>query len=225
MYVVLAVQFLSRRNGRGAEVFHLLGWPERQAEVVPAGEPQGSGRGVQGLSLTLPPPRQAIHPNFVRAGQCYKPKRPIFMFFTRFWFFCRIQISDLIIQNRYRLTIFCHGGSVADSGCLSRILDPKFSIPDPRSEFCPSRIPDPGSVSKNLKSFLSPRKYDPGCSSRIRISDPDPYFFTHPGSRGSKRHRIPNPDPQHCIWDLQVSRCRLQPLTYKSAAKFNSSKH
>ncbi len=32
------------------------------------------------------------------------------------------------------------------------------------------------------------RKYDPGCSCRIRI-------FTHPGSRiqGSKRHRIPDP--------------------------------
>jgi hypothetical protein len=58
----LPVQFLSRRNGGGAEILHLLGWPERQAEVVPAGEPQGSGRGVQGLPLTLPPSRQAIHP-------------------------------------------------------------------------------------------------------------------------------------------------------------------
>ncbi len=56
-------------------------------------------------------------------------------------------------------------------------------------------IPDPnfvysGSTSKNLsiltqKLFLSSRKYDPGCSSRIRIliPDPDPDFFTHPGSQ------------------------------------------
>jgi hypothetical protein len=65
-------------------------------------------------------------------------------------------------------------------------------IPDTGSDFFPSRIPDPnclhpGSASKNLsiltqkkptKWFLSSRKYDPGCSSRIP---------------GSKRHRIPNP--------------------------------
>ncbi len=55
-------------------------------------------------------------------------------------------------------------------------------IPDPGSDFFPSRIrtvciPDPGSSSKNLsiltpktkKWFLSSRKYDPGCSSRIRM--------------------------------------------------------
>ncbi len=140
----------------------------------------------------------------------------------------------------------------------------------PWSDFFPSRIrtvsiPDLGSASKNLsiltkkktkKWFLSSRKYDPGCSSRIRMpmpskmniqhfkrwkfcpffnflgnffpswiqirnlyADPDPYptaqinadpdmdpdpkpcrLSTHPGSRvqGSKRHRIPDPDPQHC---------------------------
>ncbi len=44
--------------------------------------------------------------------------------------------------------------------------------------------------------FLCSRKYDPDCS--FRISDPDPYFFPIPdsGSRGSKRHRISDPDPQ-----------------------------
>jgi hypothetical protein len=54
----------------------------------------------------------------------------------------------------------------------------EFQIPDP--DFS---IPDPGSASKNLsiliqKVFLSSRKYDPGCSSRIRI-----LIFTHPGFR------------------------------------------
>jgi hypothetical protein len=64
------------------------------------------------------------------------------------------------------------------------IPDPIFSILDPESEFLST--PDPGSASKNLsifpkKRFLSFRKYDPGCSSRIRILP-----FTHPGSRGQK---------------------------------------
>ncbi len=42
--------------------------------------------------------------------------------------------------------------------------------------------------------------------SRLIIPDSDPgsgsCFFTHPGSRTqwSKRHRIPDPDPQHCIF-------------------------
>ncbi len=66
----------------------------------------------------------------------------------------------------------------------------------------------PGSASKNIsiltpkkpkkfkKWFLSSRRYDPGCSSRIRM-----LTFYPPGSRiqGSKRHRIPDPDPQHWV--------------------------
>jgi hypothetical protein len=37
-------------------------------------------------------------------------------------------------------------------------------------------------------------EYDPGCSSKIRI-----LIFYHPESQiqGSKRHRVPDPDPQH----------------------------
>ncbi len=71
-----------------------------------------------------------------------------------------------------------------------------FSIPDPGSELSPSRIPDPGS-SKNLsiltpkkpkKWFLSSKKYDPGCSSRIPDADFLP--IPDPGSRGQKA-----PDP------------------------------
>ncbi len=60
-------------------------------------------------------------------------------------------------------------------------------------------IPDPGSASKNLsiltqKLFLSSQKYDPGCSSRIWILTLYPSRIP-----GSKRHRIPDPDPQHCL--------------------------
>ncbi len=70
-----------------------------------------------------------------------------------------------------------------------------FSIPDPNCLH-------PVSSSKNLsiltpkakKWFLSSKKYDPGCSSRIRIMT-----FSHPGSKGQKstQSRIPDPDPQH----------------------------
>jgi hypothetical protein len=69
-----------------------------------------------------------------------------------------------------------------------------FSIPDPGSELSPSRIPDPGSSSKNLSIltpwFLSSKKYDPGCSSRI--PDPDADFLPS-RIQGSKRHPIPDP--------------------------------
>ncbi len=77
----------------------------------------------------------------------------------------------------------------------------------PASDFIPSRIrifSIPDIHSRNLsiltqKMFLCSQKYDP-----------DPDFFTYPGSRGQKRHRIPDPDPQHCLavefqwsmWDL-----------------------
>jgi hypothetical protein len=101
-------------------------------------------------------------------------------------------------------------------------------IPDPGSDFFQSRIPDPnclhpgsrirtvsipdpGSSSNNLsiltpkkpkKWFLSSKKYNLGCSSRI--PDPDAYFLPipDPGSRGHKgtQSRIPDPDPQLCFY-------------------------
>ncbi len=62
-----------------------------------------------------------------------------------------------------------------------------FSISDPGTELSPSRIPDPVSASKNLsiltpkKLFLSSKKYDLGCSSRI--PDMDPQHWKGPVSR------------------------------------------
>ncbi len=51
------------------------------------------------------------------------------------------------------------------------------------SEFFPSRIRIKELKYFNpKKSFWAPRKWDPGCSSRIRVL----IFFTHPGSRGQK---------------------------------------
>ncbi len=85
--------------------------------------------------------------------------------------------------------------SVADLGCLSRIKN----------------IPVPGSASKKLtfkcfypkKLFLSSRKYDPGCSSRIRI-----LIFYPSRIKGSKGNgsRIRNTATKYstvwCSWSL-----------------------
>jgi hypothetical protein len=100
-------------------------------------------------------------------------------------------IFQAALRTHIRLAPF--SGSVADPGCLSRIPDPTFFHPG--SELSPSRIPDPGSASKNLsiltpkkpkKGFLSSRKYDPGCSSRIPDPDADLLPIPDPGSRGQK---------------------------------------
>jgi hypothetical protein len=112
-------------------------------------------------------------------------------------------------------------------------------IPDLGSDFFPSRIPDPnclhpGSGSRILikefiiltpkkqkKRFLSSKKYDPGCSSRIPDPDADflPSRIPVPGSRGQKstQSRIPDPDPQHAtllelfvVANLFVMFCRTR---------------
>jgi hypothetical protein len=103
-------------------------------------------------------------------------------------FIYRIQIRNIIFRFFWFLII-----NVADAGCLSRISDPNFFISDPGSRV--KNIPDPisGSASKNFspkKLFLSSQKYDPDLDF---LTNPDP------GSRGSKRHCIPDPDPQHCL--------------------------
>jgi hypothetical protein len=102
------------------------------------------------------------------------------------------KLRSLKLELR-RIGIECDVDTVTIAQVRSRF------IPDPGSKFIPSRIrifsvPTPGSASKNLsffnpkKWFLSSRKYDSGCSSRIRIPDPgvkkapDPRFrfcFTH----------------------------------------------
>jgi len=75
------------------------------------------------------------------------------------------------------------------------------SVPDPGSELSPSRIPYPGSASKNLsilapkkpkKWFLSSRKYDPGCSSRIPDPDADFLPIPDPGSGSATLVSLPN---------------------------------
>jgi hypothetical protein len=84
---------------------------------------------------------------------------------------------------------FLQSGKLRQLGLVLRIRDvypgPRiriFSLPDSGSEFFPIRIRIKEFryfIPKKL--FLSSRKYDSGCSSRIRI-----LLFTHPGSRGQK---------------------------------------
>ncbi len=71
-------------------------------------------------------------------------------------------------DTRGTLTTEFRRTSVADPGCLSRIWpfsisDPNFFIPDPHQEL---------KYFNPKKWYLSFRKYDPGCSSRIRILYP-----------------------------------------------------
>ncbi len=80
------------------------------------------------------------------------------------------------------------------------IPDPNFFHHGSRIRILP--VPDPWSLIKDFKYFnkkklfLRLRKYDPGCSYRIRIFYPSRI-------QGSKRHRIPDLDLQH--WDLKYS--------------------
>jgi hypothetical protein len=84
------------------------------------------------------------------------------------------------------------------TGVIGSVADPGFY---PGSDFIPSRITDPNCFHpgswiriKELKYFnpkkwfLSSRKYDPNCLSRIRI-----LTFYPSRIQGSKRHPIPDP--------------------------------
>ncbi len=85
-----------------------------------------------------------------------------------------------------------HFFSVSDPGCLSRFFHPVFRIRI-------FSIPDTGSTSKNLSILTQniPSKLSEIWSG-LFIPDPDPdsVSIPDPGSRGSKRHRIP--DPRSC---------------------------
>jgi hypothetical protein len=69
-------------------------------------------------------------------------------------------------------------------------------IPDPGSEFFPSRIRN--KEFKYFKPKIVSKLSDPGYSSRIWITDPDPDFLPIPDPE-FKKHRIPDPDPQHYL--------------------------
>jgi hypothetical protein len=123
-----------------------------------------------------------------------QPARGLRSFALVSWLFCRT----------WKLSLHHHGIScyIIMQCCGSGMV-----IPDPNFFH-----PGLGSISKSLniltlKIVLSSLKFDPGCSSRIWID----IFFTHPGSRiqESKKHRIPDPDPQHCPHVFDFFFCHL----------------
>ncbi len=122
--------------------------------------------------------------------------------------------TDIVFYMKRRIQIagISTRTSVADPGCLSRILvfsipDPKFSIPDPGSEFFhpgseffPSRIrifPSRICIKELTQWFQSSRKYDPGCSSRTQIPDPGVKKAPDPG-----RIRNTGPNCRHLIFTV-----------------------
>jgi hypothetical protein len=96
--------------------------------------------------------------------------------------------------------------SVADPGCLSRIPDLNYFHPGSRirvKEFKYFKFSTP------KKWFLCSWKYDPGCSSRIRIltihSSRIRILTIHPSripDPGVKK--APDPDPQHCLLGINT---------------------
>ena len=89
-----------------------------------------------------------------------------------------------------------HNTSVADQGCLSRIPDPTFFHPGSWILIKEFKYFNP---KKAKKWFLSSKKYDPGCSSRIPDLDADFLPSRIPGSK-----RYPIPDPEH--WKVEFFR-------------------
>jgi hypothetical protein len=111
----------------------------------------------------------------------------------------------------------------------------------PGSDFFPCRIPDPNCLhpgsririkefkyfnpKKPKKWFLSSRKYDPGCSSRIPDPDADflPISIPDPGVK-----KAPDPDPQHRFLGLPDPDPLVRGMDYDpdpSIIKQNSKKN
>ncbi len=95
-------------------------------------------------------------------------------------------LHAVLLHSSARISNTLGGTNVADPGCLSWITDPTFFHPGSQIPDRNFSIPDPGSASKNLsiltqKWFLTSRKYDPSCSSRIRILTFYPSRILDPG--------------------------------------------
>ncbi len=98
----------------------------------------------------------------------------------------------------HQVTVAALPCSVADPGCLYGIPDPTFFQPGSRIRIF--SIPDPQQRINPKKWFLSSRKYDPGCISRIRILTFYLSRNSDPGSRGQKgtEFRTRNTAPLAC---------------------------
>jgi hypothetical protein len=126
-----------------------------------------------------------------------------------------IQTINSAIALFVHQNVFIHWFLTTEQCCGSGmfISDPNFFHPGSRDK----KIPGSASTSKNL-SIVTPKTvselseisgmFNPDADSGSgSIPDPDfdsllyPSWMPVPGSRGSKRHRIPDPDPQHCYGD------------------------
>jgi hypothetical protein len=97
-------------------------------------------------------------------------------------------------------------------------------IPDPWSRIRLFVIPDPncfhpGSRIRIKKfKYFNPKKWGLNSGNMIRVVHPGSgsWLFIHPVSRiqGSKRHRIPDPDPQPCLLHPFISRLSLSSTSY-----------
>ncbi len=116
--------------------------------------------------------------------------------------------EKLLISKRFRIrgekSIWIHANSFVD------FFHPGSQI---------FSIPDPGSASKNVsilpkKLFPSSRKYDPGCSSRIRILIFYPPGFKKESDSGSARlHADPDPGlPRHETLNFFIVNIVTRPL-------------
>ncbi len=141
--------------------------------------------------LQLPPPPPGFIPQYI----C------IMVFLRQFVLVMLLLISSFITVLYMRC-------------CPKQCCGSGMFIPDPGSDFFPSRIriPDPNCLHPGSririkefkylnpkKWFISSRKYDPSCSSRIPDLDADFLPIPDPRSRGQKGTGswIPDPDPQH----------------------------
>ncbi len=94
-----------------------------------------------------------------------------------------------------------------------------FTIPDPNFS-----TPDPRSTSKNLSIFLTPKLVSKLSEiwAGLFIPDPVPYFYRS-WIQGSKRHRIPDPDPQHCKKSFFSSRLVFHKMCHNKVSDLNST--
>jgi hypothetical protein len=100
------------------------------------------------------------------------------------------------MQGIFKVFLFAYGACFQCGGSGMFIPDPGSDffpsrIPDPNCLHPGFRIPDPGSSSKNL-SILTQKKQKNGCSSRILDPDAD-FFSSRIPDPESKRHPIPDP--------------------------------
>ncbi len=151
------------------------------------------------------------------------------------WFWTRLRSYDGVYCTYFREKLSlkeCRNSRIGGSQCGGSWM----LIPDPGSDFFPSRIrtvsiPDPWSSSKEFRYFNPPKKQKKNGfeaqKNMIRVVHPGSGCWLSPipdpGSRGQKgtQSRIPDPDPQHWwkLTTLSVLSVAAWPTYYRSITK------